>query len=352
MSEAEDTYTLAQTAKILRLSEPQIIQLITEGDLAGAMDEGGQWRIPRRAVHDRLGNRLVANPPRASKGAPMTREADFYTPGEAASLLGLTEYTVLGLLTTGQLEGQQDEQARWRIPASTIDDAARRTAGTDAPPDPSAEETIAMAPVSSEPQASEETIELESVAGRTSRTPSTHDEGEGRTETPGGDAGGSSDDREGRTRPPSGDSGGSSVDEGWVTTKVAAEAIGVTPRTIRTYIHEGELEGKVEQEGINKRLLVSIASLDELRMRRETEGKFRPQRVPSSAREKGEGDVAEVIRDLTTRLEERAAEAASLRTRLELTAEAESTLKERVAKLEEELEAERSKGFWRRLFGG
>lgn len=352
MSEAEDTYTPAQAAKILRLSEPQIMQLITDGDLAGAMDEGGRWRIPRRAVHDRLGNRLAVKPPRTHHDAPMSREADFYTPGEAARLMGLTEFTVLGLLATGQLKGQQDEQARWWIPASTIDDAARRSIGTDDPPDPSAEETIAMAPVSSEPQASEETIELESVAGLASRTPSTHDEGEGRIEPPGGDPGGSSDEGEGRTRPPVGDHGGSSVDEGWVTTKVAAEAIGVTPRTIRTYIHEGELEGKVEQEGINKRLLVSIASLDELRMRRETEGKFRPQRGSSSAREKGEGDVAEVIRDLTARLEERAAEAASLRTRLELTAEAESTLKERVAKLEEELDAERSKGFWRRLFGG
>jgi DNA-binding transcriptional MerR regulator len=133
---------------------------------------------------------------------------------------------------------------------------------------------------------------------------------------------------------------------------VAAEALGVTPRTIRTYIHEGELEGKTEQEGINKRLLVSIASLDELRVRRETEGKFRPQRGRSSGPGRSEGDVAEVIRDLSTRLEARAAEAASLRTRLELTAEAESTLKERVTRLEAELEAERSKGFWRRLFGG
>ena len=351
MSEVEDTYTPAQAAKVLRLSEPQIIQLITEGVLAGAMDEGGRWRIPRRAVHDRLGTRLALKPPRTHQAARMSREADFYTPGEAASLMGLTEFTVLGLLATGQLEGQQDEQARWWIPASTIADAARRS-GTDAPPDPSAEETIAMAPVSSEPEASEETVELQAVAGPRPRTPSTDDEGEGRTDPPGGDPRGSSEEGEGRTQPPVGDYGGSSVDQGWVTTKVAAEALGVTPRTIRTYIHEGELEGKVEQEGINKRLLVSIPSLDELRVRRETEGKFRPQRGPSSAREKSEGDVSEVIRDLAVRLEERAAEAASLRTRLELTAEAESTLKERVAKLEEELAAERSKGFWRRLFGG
>jgi len=145
-----------------------------------------------------------------------------------------------------------------------------------------------------------------------------------------------------------GDIGGSS---GWVTTKVAAAALGVTPRTVRTYIHGGELEGKVEQEGINKRLLVSIASLDELRVRREIEGKFRRQKREDSGPENLEGDMAEVIRDLSTRLEERAAEAAGLRARLELTAEAESTLKERVAKLEAELEAERSKSFWRRLFG-
>jgi len=282
----------------------------------------------------------------------MSREADFYTPGEAANLLGLTEFTVLGLLTTGQLEGQQDEQARWWIPASTLDKAARRSRGADASPDPSTEDTLAMPPVMSEPPASEETVELHAVAGSGPRTPSTDDEVEGRTEPPGGDSEGSSDEIVGHTQSPSGDSGRSSVGQGWVTTKVAAEALGVTPRTIRTYIHEGELEGKVEQEGINKRLLVSIPSLDELRVRRETEGKFRPQRGPSSAREKSEGDVSDVIRDLAVRLEERAAEAASLRTRLELTAEAESTLKERVAKLEEELEAERSKGFWQRLLGG
>jgi excisionase family DNA binding protein len=187
MSEAEDTYTLAQAAKILRLSEPRLTQLITEGDLAGEKDEGGRWRIPRRAVHARLVNRLAVRPPRTHKATPVPREVDFYTPGEAASLLGLTEFTVLGLLTTGQLEGEQDEQARWWIPASTIDDAARRSSGTNAPSDPSAEKTTAMPPVSVEPQPSEETIELEPVAGRAPRTPSTHDEGERSTEHPVGD---------------------------------------------------------------------------------------------------------------------------------------------------------------------
>src|SRR5215217_649551 len=173
MSEAEDTYTPAQAANILRLSEPQIIQLITDGDLAGAMDAGGRWRIPRRAVHDRLGNRLAVKPRRTHNDAPMSREADFYSPGEAAQLLELSEYTVLGMLTTGQLEGQQDEQARWWIPAAVVVEAARRSSGTDAPPDPSAEETIAMEPVSSEPQASEKTVELAAIVGPEPRRPST-----------------------------------------------------------------------------------------------------------------------------------------------------------------------------------
>ena len=187
------------------------------------------------------------------------------------------------------------------------------------------------------------------------------------------------------------DRGSVGRNSGWITTKVAAASLGVTPRTIRTYIHSGELEGREEREGINKRLLVSITSLDELRVRRETEGKFRTKNRRSS--ERGEsrgdniGDMAEVLRELSTRLERRAAEAADLRARLELTAEAESTLRERLEqereraaqeqaraeeaqrdaeqfirereeaqeetrRLREELESERSKGFWRRLFGG
>ncbi len=60
----EDTYTPAEAAKILRLSKRRVIQLITEGDLEGGKDEDGRWRIPQRAVHDRLDDR----PPRASEG--------------------------------------------------------------------------------------------------------------------------------------------------------------------------------------------------------------------------------------------------------------------------------------------
>jgi predicted nucleic acid-binding Zn-ribbon protein len=56
---------------------------------------------------------------------------------------------------------------------------------------------------------------------------------------------------------------------------------------------------------------------------------------------------------------ERSSEAADLRARLQLTEQAQSTLEEEAKALKEErdqlraeLDAERSKGFWQRLFGG
>ncbi len=84
-------------------------------------------------------------------------------------------------------------------------------------------------------------------------------------------------------------------------------------------------------------------------------------------------DTAYYIRDLTERLLRLSSEVGGLRTRLELTAKTGSSLQEERDRLEadlervreerrrhqeeaqrlrEELEIERSKGFWRRLFGG
>ena len=58
----EDTYTPAEAAKILRLSKRRVIQLITEGDLEGAKDGDGRWRIPQRSVHGRLDDRPPRSP--------------------------------------------------------------------------------------------------------------------------------------------------------------------------------------------------------------------------------------------------------------------------------------------------
>jgi hypothetical protein len=165
---------------------------------------------------------------------------------------------------------------------------------------------------------------------------------------------------------------------GWVTTDVAAKALGVSPRTIRRFIDRGDLEGKLQEEGITKAWMVSIDSLHALRDRRKAEGHDRRESADASAVvDKPEDTLADVLRDLAGRLEARIAEATELRTRLEITERAESSLREErerlladlereraerendrqraeeeLARLRGELEAERSKGFWRRLFGG
>jgi chromosome segregation ATPase len=157
---------------------------------------------------------------------------------------------------------------------------------------------------------------------------------------------------------------------GWTTTEVAAASLGVTPRTIRSYIQQGELVGELEGKGIEQAWRVSIASLEELRDNRKAQGKFNRRIRKSSALEE---DIADIIESLSARLETRVAEAADLKARLELTAKAESTLqaerdrlvsdldrereerqreRERAEQLQAELEAERSRGFWQRLFGG
>ena len=150
--------------------------------------------------------------------------------------------------------------------------------------------------------------------------------------------------------------GNSAGESGWVTTQVAAEALGVDPRTVRTYISRGELKARVEGEGVEKAYSVDVDSLYALRDARKASGKGPRKNRGKSA---GAEDLAALVRDLTSQLVSTSAEAAHLRTRLQLTEQTQSSLEEEARDLREdrdrlrtELEAERSKGFWSWLFGG
>jgi chromosome segregation ATPase len=197
-----------------------------------------------------------------------------------------------------------------------------------------------------------------------------------------------------------GNAGGSS---GWVNTDVAAEALGVSARTVRNYIMNGDLVARKEAKGINERYLVSVDSLYSLRDLRKQSGKLPGNRRRTSSREEEPTELVretavDMLRETLASLETHIAQNAELRARLELTERAESTVREelererrqrledvqreraerleaqeRAKELEEarsrleaerlraeeemerlkgELEAERSKGFWTRLFGG
>src|ERR687893_464018 len=119
---------------------------------------------------------------------------------------------------------------------------------------------------------------------------------------------------------------------GWVTTEVAAAALGVTPRTIREYIRTERLGAKATGEGVNKTWSVSIDDVQRLRESRrgsaDSSRKNRGEVDRAKLADTSAVDAGEALRDLITRLEVRTAEAADYKARLELTAQAESTLSE------------------------
>ena len=207
--------------------------------------------------------------------------------------------------------------------------------------------------------------------------------------------------------------GSSEGSSGWVSTGVAAEVLGVSSRSVRNYILNRSLVARKETEGINEKYLISLESLYALRDRRKRQGKSTRSRRASSRSEDLAENAAEVVketavemlRETLANLETHIANnaelrvaSAELRARLELSEGAEGALREELegerrrheeevereragrleaqeraeqltqvrTRLEEEreraqeevralraeLEAERSKGFWRRLFGG
>jgi excisionase family DNA binding protein len=57
----ENTYTVDQAARVLKLTPGRIRQMLRAGELEGDRDEAGHWRIPAHAVHDR------SRPPRVDR---------------------------------------------------------------------------------------------------------------------------------------------------------------------------------------------------------------------------------------------------------------------------------------------
>jgi hypothetical protein len=128
-----------------------------------------------------------------------------------------------------------------------------------------------------------------------------------------------------------------SSESGWVTTEVAAKAVRVSPRTIRRYIDQGKLEAKPQGDGVRREWLVSVDSLHALRASRTTEGDV-PDVSPGV---EPVDSIADLVREMSARLESRAEEAAELRVRLELTEQAQSTLEDERRQVVQELEQER-----------
>ena len=157
-------------------------------------------------------------------------------------------------------------------------------------------------------------------------------------------------------------------ESGWVTTDVAAAALGRSPRRVREYIRRGLLAAKTEGEGVSKRWLVSIDSLNVLlneaaHTKGTRPGSMRRRRSDRKGMSTDEGAVVDAAELLNT-VQELQYRLGQAEARAELTEKAESTLREslkreqlradaereRADRLEEVLQRAR-RGWLRRFFG-
>jgi DNA-binding CsgD family transcriptional regulator len=100
---------------------------------------------------------------------------------------------------------------------------------------------------------------------------------------------------------------------GWTTTKQAAKALGVSRRSVQGYVGRGILEAREEGEGVNRRFLISIDSLNALvdRRRREADetASFAEASPQSEDMATPFANTGEGLRHLIERLEASTAEA-------------------------------------------
>lgn len=132
------------------------------------------------------------------------------------------------------------------------------------------------------------------------------------------------------------------------TVSEAARILGVGGHRIRQMLRDGDLEGR--RDDISGRWFADKRSVHAHKEERDAKA---ADKRPSESREGSVSDLEWVFR-----VEDLQRELGRLEGRLEITEVAESTLREslqrereRADRLEEELRAERSKGFWQRLFG-
>jgi hypothetical protein len=119
---------------------------------------------------------------------------------------------------------------------------------------------------------------------------------------------------------------------GWVGTQQAPRTLGVSPRTVRWHIEQGNLVAKPEGEGVRSSWLVSIDSLQAFRQARQ-DAAYSPEgdRTSAEAAAVAAESLGNPIRELADRLAKEAARAAEYRVRLELTEQAQSSLEEELA---------------------
>jgi len=169
----------------------------------------------------------------------MVREADYYTPGEAAKALGVPPIRVFAMLCSGELEGRQDERARWWVPIGAVERAQQRLEVPLSPSDPSEhDDTEGQAAASGEacregiPPTLQRLSSEAEVAG--SEEPA-HERGEASVPA---------------SPPTSRMNAAEAEEDDHYTVDEAAQILELSPACVRQMLRAGELEGKRREERI------------------------------------------------------------------------------------------------------
>ena len=231
----------------------------------------------------------------------MEGERRYYSVEEAANVLDLSPARVRGMLATGELEGLPPGATAggdWLVlmkAGPNKDQSPDEALPPEEPPDD----------LGSTPEPPEEAADVEEEQAEGA-------EGEDLTRG----------DKAATIHEPTAPSG-------WVSTQQAARALGISPRTVRWHIDQGNLEAKPEGEGVKRAWLVSIDSLQALRDKRQAAGELpRGYRTPAESADIAAESSGNAIRELADRLVEEAARASEFRVRLELSERAQSSLEE------------------------
>jgi excisionase family DNA binding protein len=118
--EGEDYYTTAEAARILRVSEQRIRQMLGAGELEGTRDVNEPWRIPQHAVHARLESRRPRETPESPVDAHELVERNESLARELGRLEGrlqLTEQAESTLREALDRERQRADKAEAELQA-------------------------------------------------------------------------------------------------------------------------------------------------------------------------------------------------------------------------------------------
>ena len=114
----EDFYTTGEAARILRVTESRVRQLLASGELEGSRDVNERWQIPQHAVHERMDRQGPREPRASQQGTSVDVDALIerlaqaeHARGRAEQRLELTERTESTLREDLERERERADRA-------------------------------------------------------------------------------------------------------------------------------------------------------------------------------------------------------------------------------------------------